>query len=441
MREAIGRVAGLAASWRGDLLLALVTLAWMVAAAAATARLGQHLVALVLLVSVAAALVLRRRWPGPAAVVAAAALLLAVPLGLTGLDDNWLALPVAWTAFLLCFALGTSARVTIGLAGVIVLAVSMQVAGGPGQFNPIVEMITLGSWLAGLLMRTRRTLTGQLEARNQELAAEQERFAQESVRYERARISRELHDIVAHCLSVMVVQASAGQRMKDADRDGMAEALMSVAVAAAQAQQEIGRLVELLRGDVPAGSSPNLQMIDELVRRAATTGLTVTCRFTGSCELAPTASETAYRLVQEALTNALKHAPGAPVTVTIAAQGAQNAHVAISVQNAAPAERPAALARSGGHYGLAAMRERVTACGGSLTAGPDGQGGWQVRALLPARTTCRSDQSAPADSARRGGDEPRPADDVSAACTGPFHRRHQLGEEESRRGKKLGSRP
>jgi signal transduction histidine kinase len=398
MREAAGRVVGLTRSWRGDLLLAMFTLAWLVAAAAATARLGEHLVALVLLVSVSGALVLRRRWPGPAVVLVAAALFLAVPSGLTGLDDNWLALPVAWTAFLLCFALGASARVTVGLAGVIVLAVSMQVAGGRGQFNPIVEMITLGSWLGGLLMRSRRTLTDQLEARNQELAAEQERFAQESVRYERARISRELHDIVAHCLSVVVVQASAGQRAKDGERDGMAEALMSVAEAAAQAQQEIGQLVELLRGDVPSGSSPNLQMIHELVRRAATTGLTVTCRFTGSCELAPTASETAYRLVQEALTNARKHAPGAPVTVTVAAQDTQGARVAICVQNAAPAERPDQLARSGGQYGLPAMRERVTACGGSLTAGPDGHGGWQVRALLPASTAGQSEQPAPANS-------------------------------------------
>lgn len=74
---------------------------------------------------------------------------------------------------------------------------------------------------------------------------------------------------------------------------------------------------------MPPGSSPNLQMIHELVRRAATKGLTVTCRFTGSCELVPTASETAYRLVQEALTNALKHAPGAPVTVTVAADSAK----------------------------------------------------------------------------------------------------------------------
>ena len=86
-------------------------------------------------------------------------------------------------------------------------------------------MITIGPWLVGRVVLSRRRMTEQLQARNEELRAEQELFARESVRYERARIARELHDIVAHCLSVMVVQASAGQRVADADRDGMAEAL------------------------------------------------------------------------------------------------------------------------------------------------------------------------------------------------------------------------
>ena len=379
MRDPIIRLGNLTAGWRGDLLLALLTLGWLVAAAAATARLGRDLLALVVILPLAAALTLRRRWLTAAVALAGTALLLAVPVGLTGLDDNWLALPVAWTAFLLCFTLGTSASVVVGLSGAALLAAGLQAAGG--QFNPIIEMITLGSWLAGRIMRSRRALTEQLGARNSELAAEQDRFARESVRYERARISRELHDIVAHCLSVIVVQASAGQRVADADRNAMAEALMSVAEAAAQAQDEIGRLVQLLRGDLPAGSSPNLQMLDELVRHAATAGQTVTCRLSGACELPPAASETGYRVVQEALTNALKHAPGAPVMVTVAAQ---TIHVAICVQNPAAAEQPSALARSGGKYGLAAMQERVTACGGSLTAGPTPAGGWQVRALLPA---------------------------------------------------------
>jgi signal transduction histidine kinase len=378
MRDSISRLGSLIARWRGDLLLTILTLAWMLATAAATAGLGRHPLELVVILPVAASLSIRNRWPILAALLAGSALLLAIPFGLTGLVGNWLALSVSWTAFLLCFALGTSASFIASLAGAAFLAISLQAAGGP--FSPIIEMITLGAWLAGRVMRSRRALTAQLEARNLELASQQEHFARESVRYERARITRELHDIVAHCLSVMVIQASAGQRVADADRDGMAEALTSVAESAALAQEETGRLVEMLRGDLPEGSSPNLLMIDELVGRAATTGLKVTYRLSGACELAPAASGAAYRVVQEALTNALKHAPGAPVVVTVTAMGAQ---VGICVQNAARAEQPSALARSGGAYGLTAMRERITACGGSLSAGPTAEGGWQVRALLP----------------------------------------------------------
>jgi signal transduction histidine kinase len=123
-------------------------------------------------------------------------------------------------------------------------------------------------------------------------------------------------------------------------------------------------------------------MIGELVGRASATGLTVNCRFEGDCDhLDDAASETAYRVVQEALTNAFKHAPGAPVDITVHGDGAG---VTVDIVNAAPRESPAGLARSGGGYGLAGMRERVDACGGSLTSGPTTAGGWQVSAALPA---------------------------------------------------------
>jgi signal transduction histidine kinase len=379
MRQVLGRLTAAATTWPVDAILIALTLAWLLVAAAATTGLGHRPLELVVILPLAATIALRRTRPAAAALLASAALLMTLPLGLTDLTGNWLVLPVCWTAFLLCFALGTSTGLLVGLLGTALIAASLQVSAGP--FSPIEVMITLGPWLAGRLMRSHRALTDQLQARNTELAAEQDRFARESVRYERARISRELHDIVAHSLSVMVVQASAGQRIADTDRNGMAEALMSVAEAAAQAEAEIGRLVDLLRGDVPPAGSPNLQMIDELVRRAATTGLTVTCRFSGDCELPPAASEAAYRVVQEALTNALKHAPGAPVTVTVATE---EGSVVVCVQNAPPARPATALATSGGQVGLAAMRERVAACGGSLEAGPVLAGGWQVRALLPA---------------------------------------------------------
>jgi signal transduction histidine kinase len=384
MREAVRVARGLAFSWRGDALLAGIMVAWAAVNLRGAQWEHEWLALLGFLLPYACALTARRKWPVAAAAVAGAALAV---MGLVGPRDvvaDALSIPFSWTPFLLAYSLGADAATWPGLAGVALMTAGLQLQGDP--FNPIFEMITLGPWLVGRVSASRRAVTEQLVARNAELLAEQELFARESVRVERTRIARELHDIVAHCLSVMVVQAGAGQRVPQADRDGMARALASVALAACEAQEEIGRLVELLGGDLPDGSSPDLAMAGELVRRAASTGLQVSCRFAGSCdELTPAASQAAYRVVQEALTNALKHAPGAPVSVTIEAAGQE---VSVSVVNSAPREPqelPSALADSGGQFGLAAMRERVAACGGVLTAGPSQAGGWQVRALLPAR--------------------------------------------------------
>jgi signal transduction histidine kinase len=199
----------------------------------------------------------------------------------------------------------------------------------------------------------------------------------------------------------MVVQATAAQRLADAGPGRVTEAMRAVATAAAEAEADIGRLVELLDAD-PAGDEAR-PAISELVRRAAATGLDVTCQLSGSLDgLGHAASQAAYRVVQEALTNALKHAPGAPVAVTIgagvapagvAAAAAVAAGVAAGVAPAVlvitvtsgPARQAASgLSGAGAGYGLAAMRERVTACGGSLAAGPTADGSWQVRAVLPA---------------------------------------------------------
>ncbi len=379
MRDVLILAKGLATSWRGDALLAAGMVVWAVGLCASAAPARQDWAALDFVVPFSAALAIRRRWPLAAATLAGAALVTVRPLAQTGTVDNALTFPVAWTVFLICYSLGTGTGPAAGLAGTVLLIAGLQVESR--TFSPVIEMITVGPWLAGRFALSRRNLSEQLRVRNSELQAEQELFTRESVRYERARIAMELHDIVAHCLSAMVVQASAGQRVPDADRDAMAAALVSVAEAAAQAQEEIGRLVELLGAELPTGASPNMQMVDELVRRAAVTGLSVSCRFVGAYDqLAPAASEAAFRVVQEALTNALKHSPGAPVTVTVRAEARE---VQVSVVNSACRESASGLERSGGQYGLAAMRERVTACGGSLSAGPTDGGGWRVLAALP----------------------------------------------------------
>ena len=241
-----------ALSWRSDLLLAAIVAGWVLVYLSLIARTGdRHWMVLVFALPYAAALGVRRRWPVPAAAVACAALAAVWPLGLAPVVNGALSIPFFLTPFLFAYSLGADAGLAVGLAGSVLLAICLQLSNA-GVFNPLGEMLTVGPWLVGRVVLSRRRMTEQLQARNEELRAEQELFALESVRYERARIARELHDIVAHCLSVMVVQASAGQRMAPADRDGVAGALESVAEAAAQAQTEVGRLVELLSGDPPA---------------------------------------------------------------------------------------------------------------------------------------------------------------------------------------------
>ena len=385
-----------ALSWRSDLLLAAVVAGWVLVYLSLVARPeDRRWMVLVFALPYAAALGVRRRWPIPAAAVACAALAAVWPLGLAPVVDGALSIPFFLTPFLFAYSLGADAGLAVGLAGSVLLAACLLLSNA-GVFNPLAVMMTVGPWLIGRVVLSRRRMTEQLQARNAELRAEQELFAQESVRYERARIARELHDIVAHCLSVMVVQASAGQRMPAADRDAVAGALESVAEAAAQAQTEIGRLVELLRGALPPGGPPGLPMVDELVRRASATGLAVTCRFAGSCDRLPAAaSQAAYRVVQEALTNALKHAPGAPVDIVISGH---DTGVAVDVVNAAPRHQPSGLERSGGSFGLAGMRQRVAACGGNLTSGPTPAGGWRVSAMLPAGLGSLRADGAPANS-------------------------------------------
>jgi histidine kinase/DNA gyrase B/HSP90-like ATPase len=183
--------------------------------------------------------------------------------------------------------------------------------------------------------------------------------------------------------------AGAGQRLAGTDPALAAEAFDAIGELASQAGAEIGRLVELLDTGDPADDPDGVRLIGALAARAAAAGLAVTCRVTDAAAgLAAPASDAAYRVVQESLTNALKHAPGAAVEIEVA--GVPGA-VEIRVRNGPAAGRGAELERSGGGRGLAGMRERVAACGGQVTAGPISagpagpatDGGWLVRAWLP----------------------------------------------------------
>ena len=184
--------------------------------------------------------------------------------------------------------------------------------------NSFVGVAIAGPWLGGLVVASRRDVAEQLEDRAREIEEERELFAEQSVRYERARIARELHDIVAHSVSLMVVQANAGEHLARRDPGAAAEAFESISEAAHQSKAEIDRLVELLDTSSPATPPAGLRIVEDFVGRARASGLRVTCQFSGdSDDLSELAAESVYRVVQEAVTNAMKHAPGAPIDIAV----------------------------------------------------------------------------------------------------------------------------
>jgi len=244
-------------------------------------------------------------------------------------------------------------------------------------------MFTVPPFVVGTLLRLRKETADALALRAEELEDERELFAEIALRHERARIAGELHDIVGHAVSVMVIQAAAGQRLVDADPARARETFAAISESARQGTKDLGRLIELLGGGAAdEEGSPDLSLIDELVTRASRSGLNVTCRYEGgSGHIAAPVAHLAFRVVQESLTNALRYAPGADVRVVISVDEPQRG-LAVRVENDLTAQGDATLVGSG--RGLLGLRERTQALGGQFSAGRTIQGCWAVNARLPA---------------------------------------------------------
>jgi signal transduction histidine kinase len=321
----------------------------------------------------ALALVLWRRFAGAVVVIGPGLILVSL---FTGPDpsDFVLLLLMAYAALAAEHHSGRRAWA----AGFICAAYIGVIYAVTGEDDPGLFILTAPGFLAGTVLRLRRETAEALEARGRELELERELFAEVSVRNERARIASELHDIVGHALSVMVVQAAAAQRLAANSPDAVTESLEVIAESAREGRADLQRLIDLLAGTEVV--SPDLALIDELVSRAARSGLRVTCRVEGSRDgLRAEAAHVAFRVLQESLTNALRHAPGAEVRVLIRAEH-HGRTVTVRVENdAAPALVPAV---SGGGRGLIGLRERVMELGGTFSAGPTFAGGWAVEALL-----------------------------------------------------------
>jgi signal transduction histidine kinase len=344
------------------------------AAAAALEGLGVAGAAGVAVVGLA--LAVARSRPRVAWIAAAAATLALAPLD-TSLG---LALLVAVHAFFAALGepRGPALLALAVLAGSLLAGTSLDDGGIP------VLILVGAAGAAGAALRERELLAAQLAERGRELESEREAHAELSVRYERARIASELHDIVAHAISVMVVQAGAGRRLAARDPEATTEVFEAIAGAAREAEQDMSRLVALLGDERAVGPAPDLALVEELVARSAASGLDVTLRLEGEREgLPPEAGELAYRVVQEGLTNALRYAAGAAVAVVV--RGGPDG-LAVELRNG-PAPAETALAGVGTGNGLRGLRERVSASGGRFEAGPVTGGGWRVSAWLPRQLT------------------------------------------------------
>jgi signal transduction histidine kinase len=200
---------------------------------------------------------------------------------------------------------------------------------------------------------------------------------------ERARISREMHDVVAHSLAVVVSLANGATAKLGRDPEQSREALESISEVGRQALADTRRLLSVLRTEEAAAArspQPGIEEIKDLVHRAAATGLAATLTVRGDpVPVAAGLALSAYRIVQEAITNAVKHAEGA-TTVAVELTWTPG-HLGIAVTDDGNGDGGSAAAAGG--FGLTGIRERAAACGGTATAGPGQHGGWTVTSTIP----------------------------------------------------------
>ncbi len=325
----------------------------------------------------------RRRWPLGAGTVVLAA---TTVQGLVGGYGSSLAQGISYFCALYGIAVWTDTRRFLAGIGVLVTgnALSLLQPGGgdiktAGVFTwvPILAMVLVRGAVRG-----RQLQAEALAARAELLEREQAVRANEAVAEERARIARELHDLVAHNVSVMVVQAGAERHALPADQTSTREALTSIELAGRQALAEARRLLGMLRrnGDgEELEPQPSLAHVDVLIEQVARAGLPVTLAVEGERTALPAGVDLcAYRIVQEGLTNALKHAGPAHAAVTLRyAPGALDVEVRDDGRGAASPNG------DGAGHGLIGMRERVGLYGGRLAAGPGEDGGFEIHAHLP----------------------------------------------------------
>jgi signal transduction histidine kinase len=272
-----------------------------------------------------------------------------------------------------------AAGLAVGLVAVSVIIERDPNLGHADQ--SVLYILGGGAWVAALDLQRRTRRTAELEEETARLERERVEREQAAVAEERRRIARDLHDVIAHSVSVMTVQAGAARLLLDEEPERARAPLLSVEETGRRALAEMRRLLGILRKDErePAlAPQPGLARLDNLIAQARTAGLPVELTVEGEPKTLPAGVDlTAYRIVQEALTNARKHADGAQTQVAVRYS---RETLELEIKN----DGEFAGEREGGH-GLVGMRERVALYGGELEAGPRAEGGFAVQVRLPVR--------------------------------------------------------
>ena len=349
-------------------------------------------------------------WPGPRLPLAALAALCTVPLlwrrraPLAVLAVVFAAVAVeidvessdqppvqlAIIVFLAVYSVAANGDLRRALAGAALAAAALLVVDyanpwrGPHEAFGSGWLLFGGVWILGRWIGARRQLTSELHERALLLEREGEERERAAVAEERSRIARELHDVVAHSVSVMVVQAQAALRLLEGDEAPAREALVSIEDTGRQALVEMRRLLGVLRRhdrELVLAPQPRIDELDGLLAQVREAGLPVELRIEGTVATLPVGIDlSAYRIVQEALTNTLKHAGPAHAEVVVR-YGPDELELEIADDGAGTG------AGDGAGQGLVGMRERVAVYGGVLESGRQRGGGYRVRARLPLEPT------------------------------------------------------
>ena len=349
----------------------------------------------VAVITVAATLpvAVRRLWPLPVLAVVTVAVGALTAAGRAPLTSD---LMLGMAAYMAAVRLPRTAAVVSLVATEAAIVAGLLTAAATARTQNVMLHSMLAAaamWFVGYGVRERRRYrAGLAEQAAQRQRAEAE-HARHALQEERLRIARELHDVLAHTLSVVTVQAGVGRRVGAARPAETMRALRAVEEASRGALDELRRLLCLLRSDDEPGDAvaalapaPGLGDLGSLAAMVRGAGTPVMMNLTGDATaLPPVASLTAYRIVQEALTNVVRHAPGAEATVRV---GISPAGVRIEVTDSGRAgtgrtPQAAGLAATGEGHGISGMRERAAIFGGTVDAGALPRGGFRVAAFLP----------------------------------------------------------